>query len=218
MMCRRLPRYPRTEQPSTYCWNLGWRYPSVSYIEALYYDLLENRTGLHLVSFSSVCFWNVLIGRKFWDILGLWRDSTELLPSKVPGSDQVEGSDWINVLNAQDVFLEDAGDVNLECHQNHRPFLMSRNVTGSEINRGVFIDGGQQGFEFSLLMSSMVVVTQVMRFELVFWAVCNEVGFLSLSSSLHSLREDRIETTFPTAPVFLIVDFLLRKIVCPAVG
>jgi hypothetical protein len=30
-------------------------------------------------------------------------------PSKVPESDQAEGNDWINVLNAQEVFLEDAG-------------------------------------------------------------------------------------------------------------
>jgi hypothetical protein len=28
-------------------------------------------------------------------------------------------------MNAQEVFLEDAGDIRFECHQNHRPFLNS---------------------------------------------------------------------------------------------
>jgi hypothetical protein len=32
------------------------------------------------------------------------------------------------VLNAQEVFLEDIGDINLECHKYHRPFPISSNV------------------------------------------------------------------------------------------
>jgi hypothetical protein len=35
-----------------------------------------------------------------------------LPPCKVPGSDQAEGNDSMNVLNAQDSFLEDAGNIN----------------------------------------------------------------------------------------------------------
>jgi hypothetical protein len=31
----------------------------------------------------------------------------------------------LNMLNVQEVFLEDAGDINLECHQNQRSFLIS---------------------------------------------------------------------------------------------
>jgi hypothetical protein len=68
------------------------------------------------------------------------------------------------VLNAQDVFLEDAGDINLECHRNHRPF----EKTGWEINRDVFTDGSQQGFTLSLHVSSMATVTEVMRSDLLF--------------------------------------------------
>jgi hypothetical protein len=34
----------------------------------------------------------------------------------------------MNVLNAQEAFSEDVGDINLECHVNHRPFLISRIV------------------------------------------------------------------------------------------
>jgi hypothetical protein len=49
-----------------------------------------------------------------------------LSPSKVPESDQVEGGDWINVLNVRVVFLEDAGDIRLECHQHHKTLLISR--------------------------------------------------------------------------------------------
>jgi hypothetical protein len=49
-----------------------------------------------------------------------------LPPSKPPGSAEAEGSDRINVLNAQEVFLEDAGNIHLQCQQNHRPFLTSR--------------------------------------------------------------------------------------------
>jgi hypothetical protein len=35
----------------------------------------------------------------------------------MPVRDQAEGSVWINVLNSQEVFLEDAGEINLKCHQ-----------------------------------------------------------------------------------------------------
>jgi hypothetical protein len=43
----------------------------------------------------------------------------------VPGSDQAESSDWINVLNAQEVLLEDTGDIHLEWHHTHRPSPIS---------------------------------------------------------------------------------------------
>jgi hypothetical protein len=39
----------------------------------------------------------------------------------MPGSDQAEGNDGIIVLNAQEVALEDAGDIHMGCHQNYRP-------------------------------------------------------------------------------------------------
>jgi hypothetical protein len=51
-----------------------------------------------------------------------FRQSYDFFPiSKVPGSDQAEGSDLLNVLNAQEVFLEYAGDIRLGCHKNRRP-------------------------------------------------------------------------------------------------
>jgi hypothetical protein len=76
------------------------------------------------------------------------------------------------MLNAHEIFLEDAGDINLECHQNHRPLLISKMVFllkrhSVELNRGVFIDGIQQPFDFSLHISFVVTLTQVMRSELV---------------------------------------------------
>jgi hypothetical protein len=37
-----------------------------------------------------------------------------------PRSDQAEDSDWINVLNAQAIFLDVVEDINLECHQNRK--------------------------------------------------------------------------------------------------
>jgi hypothetical protein len=51
-----------------------------------------------------------------------------------------------------------------------------RNVTGLEINRGVFIDSSQQGFDFSIHMSSVVKITQLMDSALVFQAACYYVG------------------------------------------
>lgn len=68
---------------------------------------------------------------------------------------------YINVLNTKEVSLEDVEDINLECDQDHMPFLISRivffrDVTGSEINMDVFIKGSQQGFYFSLLLSPVV--------------------------------------------------------------
>jgi hypothetical protein len=72
---------------------------------------------------------------------------------KVPGSDQTADSDYINVLTIPKVFLEDIGDINLECRQNHRHFLISRTLFSpdpvSEINRCDFINGSQQCFEFN---------------------------------------------------------------------
>jgi hypothetical protein len=70
------------------------------------------------------------------------------------------------VINAQEIFLEDAGYIHLECHQNYRPFLISRivflfDVTGLEINRGVFIDGRQQGFDLSLHVLSVVMCSEL---------------------------------------------------------
>jgi hypothetical protein len=47
-------------------------------------------------------------------------------PFQGAGSEQAVGRDPINVPNAEEVFLEDAGNINLECHQNHRQFLISR--------------------------------------------------------------------------------------------
>jgi hypothetical protein len=65
--------------------------------------------------------------------------------SKVPRSYQPED------INAQEVFLENAGDIYLEIHQNHRPFLILSvyffwDVTGSEFKRHIFIESSQQGF------------------------------------------------------------------------
>jgi hypothetical protein len=45
---------------------------------------------------------------------------------KVWKCDEAECSDCTNVLNTQQVFLEDARDINSECRQNHGPFLISR--------------------------------------------------------------------------------------------
>jgi hypothetical protein len=46
----------------------------------------------------------------------------------VPLSEKAEGSEKINVLNAQEVFLEDVGHIHLESHQNHSPFITARIV------------------------------------------------------------------------------------------
>jgi hypothetical protein len=84
----------------------------------------------------------------------------------MPGSDQAEDSDWINVLNAQDIFLEGAGGIHLEFHQNHKPSLISRIIFLLRRHRDG--DGSQQGFYFSPHISSVVTVTQAVRSELVF--------------------------------------------------
>jgi hypothetical protein len=70
-----------------------------------------------------------LIGPKFWgDFESLPRFSRimSFASFEGAGSDQAEGSDWINVLNAQEDFLENTGEIHLECHQTHRPYPISR--------------------------------------------------------------------------------------------
>jgi hypothetical protein len=89
-----------------------------------------------------------------------------LPPSKLLGSAQAEGSDWINVLNAQEVFLEDAGDIQLAWHQNHRPFLNVKDCISFDTSQdrkliGVSIDGSQHGFNLSIHMP-MVTVTHAL--------------------------------------------------------
>jgi hypothetical protein len=48
--------------------------------------------------------------------------------SEVPGSDKAEDSDRKNVLNSQKVYFEDVRNINLDRHQCHRAFLISRIV------------------------------------------------------------------------------------------
>jgi hypothetical protein len=65
-----------------------------------------------------------MIGRKFGGNFGSLPGFGRVVifpPSYVPGSVQAESSDRIYVLNAQEVSLEDAGDIHLKRHQNHRP-------------------------------------------------------------------------------------------------
>jgi hypothetical protein len=69
------------------------------------------------------------------EILGPCRVSAELrylVPSLVSGSDQAESRNWTNVLNAQEVSLEDGGNIHLDSFRNHRSFLISR--IGSLLN------------------------------------------------------------------------------------
>lgn len=108
-----------------------------------------SKVNLTCIQFlSSVYFW-IVLKINFWnsppivdrglsdvhfvEIVGLCRVSAELwflLPSKVPWNDQTEGSNWINMLNAQKVFKGDTGEIRSICHQNHRRFLISRKLTG----------------------------------------------------------------------------------------
>jgi hypothetical protein len=55
--------------------------------------------------------------------------------------DQAEGSDWINVLNSQEVFLEDDRDIHLERHQNQRHFLISRIFFSFQMSQGWKLTG-----------------------------------------------------------------------------
>jgi hypothetical protein len=68
----------------------------------------------------------------------------------------------------QEIFLADAGDIYLNCHQNHRVFLISVVVFHLRCHRVAFNDGSQQGFDLSLHMSTVVLVTRGMRSELLF--------------------------------------------------
>jgi hypothetical protein len=55
-----------------------------------------------------------LIGHKFWLFAGFRQSYDFCFLPRYPGSDQAEGSNPTSVLNAQEVFLEDAEDINLE--------------------------------------------------------------------------------------------------------
>jgi hypothetical protein len=71
----------------------------------------------------------------------------------------------MNVLNAQEVFLEYAGDINLECHS-----------ISFETSQGR--SGNQRGFDLSLHMS-LVTVTAVMLSE--------HMCLVTVSHSSHAL-------------------------------
>jgi hypothetical protein len=55
--------------------------------------------------------------------------------SKVPGSVQAEGADWINVLNAQEILLEVVKDIYYE--------FWIWDAASSDMSTGVFIEGSQ---------------------------------------------------------------------------
>jgi hypothetical protein len=133
-------------QEHSSCWNLGWHYSPASYTEVLYCDLLKSQTDLHLASFFPQCFSIVLkisfsnslptvdkrlIGHNFWrnfeSLLGFGR-VTILYSFQCDRKwlSQRQGLNKYPMLNAKEVFLEDTGDIHLECQQNHMPFLISR--------------------------------------------------------------------------------------------
>jgi hypothetical protein len=124
MLCRKLSWYPTTQQLSTYyCWNFGWRDPPASYTEVSYCDLLESRTDLHLVSLLPQCVLGLFLKPASQIICPQWtRGWSDGNFRSLPGfgrvmifssfqCDQAEGSDWINVLNSQEVFLEEGGNI-----------------------------------------------------------------------------------------------------------
>jgi hypothetical protein len=185
----RLFRYPRIQPPSTYyCWSSGWCDLQTSYFEVSGGDLLESQTDLHLVSLFSQCVYGLflksaytlpvvdkrLIGRKFGRNFGSLPHFGRVMTfASFQGAGKwLSRKQRLHVLNVQKVFLEDAGDIHLECHLNHRPFLISStvflsDVTGSELNKGAFINGSQQGLNCSLHLLPMVKVTQVVRCKMV---------------------------------------------------
>jgi hypothetical protein len=71
----------------------------------------------------------------------------------------------------------------LEFHQNHRPYLISRIAISFEVPQGWkvtgdFNDGSQQGFDFSLNLSSMVTVAQVMCKSAIMSAFIDQIKYL----------------------------------------
>jgi hypothetical protein len=60
MLYRRHFPYPRTQQLSTNCWNLGWRGQPASYLEVSNCNLLEHQSDFVFNKFLSLCVFGLL--------------------------------------------------------------------------------------------------------------------------------------------------------------
>jgi hypothetical protein len=118
----------------------------------------------------------------FWALAEFWF----LFLFKMPWSDRDKNSNWINVLNEQEVSLEGAWDIHLECHLKHRPFLISRTVL-LEMSKGWNFTGESSSTVASSLDSSLhppfIIITQVMQCKQVFYVIGNYVGYISCIKS-----------------------------------